>query len=799
MRTRQILLLLILGGIALLSGCAREDDAGFSETSTPSNDFLLYPNSHAGVGVGDYRIDIFKNSAPPSGQAYPIPYSVTVTHTNGTTQVLSGTWTTDSQFNILSFEVTSPGGITLSMNSGGFSTFMGLYLVNATQYLAVVGSPPPTINTTPLPMAVNPSISLPRFQIDQAAYANAYYAVVDPTNQKLTLANWKSQNGFSGANCNPVVSGTAVEYEIRIHDQHDLGYGRHMCARRNILTGDVAVWVENFQVKAIPGQDYGQLNLEAVVNGDYRWHIGTNAIEYSATPSSGGVKFVKFYTFNPDGTRRTLVDLDGKGAKAMPVPCVSCHGGTAWPLQTVWNAGTSMTEVAFPRIVGFPRADVRAQMQPLDVGGFGFSPVAGYRQQDQEASLKGINQIVLCTYPLAFGVPANGAEDGCRVAATLGAQWQSGAAEMIKAWYGGNGMPGNFSDTYVPTGWTNGQTAPVSGETVPSTPDATNLYRTVVARNCRVCHVLRGNANGTGATDIDFLEFQKFIGGAGPTPYPGYASRIKYHVFERGNMPLALLKYEQFWESGAPMTLAALIAGALDSNGNVLTPTRPVAKPGPDRTIVRGVATKLSAADSVNATSYLWEIVTSPVGSTPSLTNANIARPTFSTGATASDIGTYTIRLTVSDGSASSAPAILTLYAAASLVDGSSVVTVANPAAINFTQVRSILQSGSYPCTGCHFGPATDGPPIHYNDYDRVGIGGAATGAETPNRHQLYLDVRARVNFNDVVSSRILQRPSGNHHPGGLLTNFDSSLAPGSAGRGAYDIFLHWILNGATE
>ena len=85
---------------------------------------------------------------------------------------------------------------------------------------------------------------------------------------------------------------------------------------------------------------------------------------------------------------------------------------------------------------------------------------------------------------------------------------------------------------------------------------------------------------------------------------------------------------------------------------------------------------------------------------------------------------------------------------------------------------------------------------MYYSPYDRVGDGNPASAA---NDHQFYLDVRARINFTDVESSRLLFRPSGHHHPGDLIANFDTSVTPGNAGRGAYDIFLNWILNGAPE
>ena len=143
---------------------------------------------------------------------------------------------------------------------------------------------------SPPASGVNPIINLARYNVDQVAYAQAYYAAVDPLNERDTLAKWQAKNGY-----------ILCDQEVRFRDVHDLGYGRHMCAWQN--GSDIAVFVENFQVTAVPGQNYGPLNLEAVVSNDRRWHIGTNAIEYSLGPSAALPRFAKFYTFGPDGER----------------------------------------------------------------------------------------------------------------------------------------------------------------------------------------------------------------------------------------------------------------------------------------------------------------------------------------------------------------------------------------------------------------------------------------------------------------------------------------------------------------
>ncbi len=758
--------------LALLAGCSRKDDTGEDTSPVAAGvDFLMFPNPQASLGAADYDVVIENNTAST------LSYTLTVIQTDSTSQAFTGSVPASPASGTVTYGQNHAGGVTISLNSGGAAATLRLCV-----HLTTCTAASANIATA---AGANPSITLPLYQIDQAAYTNAYYTVVDSLSAKTTLAAFKTANNFNATNCQPGITGTAEEYEVKFRDVHDLGYGRHMCVHRNITTGDIAVWVENFQVSAISSQHYGPLNLEALINNDYRWHVGTNAIEYSATPTSGGVKFVKFYTFNPDGTRRTLVDLDGRGAKAMPIPCITCHGGKGLPLTA---AGL------FPTIAAFPRAETLAHMQALNVDTLDFSDKSPWTRPEQEATLKRINQIVLCTYPLPFGTSSALPEDACRSASTAIAGWQGTTAEMVKSWYGGNGMPNPAAqDAYVPTGWTDGATAPVSGDTVPA--GATNLYRTVVAPYCRVCHALRGNLNSPGANDIDFTEYSKFIG---TSTYQGFAvgpaggghyNRILYHAFEKGHMPLALLKWEQFWDSAAPMTLAGFVPGAM-SGGSVLRPNRPVAIPGPDRIAPINAVFKLSGATSINATSYRWR-VTSGLGiiSAGELTSI---RPTFTAPGTNGAI--TTVELVVSDGVSNSDPVTMTITA-------SSAVTVLNPSAIRFADIKNILQNTggitpATPCTGCHTNAAgNNGPPVFYNTYDRVGSGNANDAA---NLHQFYLDIRARINFTDVEASFILRRPSGHHHPGGLLNGFDVDNQIGGD-RTHYNTILNWIMNGAPE
>lgn len=365
------------------------------------------------------------------------------------------------------------------------------------------------------------------YTTNDASYAQAYYDAIDPLDERATLDGFKTKNGFG-----TTVAGVN-EVNVIFRDAKDLGYGRKMTVRFTDSTYAgwpgthwVAVFVENYQVVPFAGLNYSTLNLEAAITANANYHVGTNAIEYTTAPN--GLKFAKFYTYAPaTGARLDTVNLDGRGQKAMPSVCINCHGGRADPLFTN-RASVPAGVTTFPN-GGY----VKARMQPIDVGSVEFWSIAPYRRIDQEEALRQINYAMLCTHSLATGaVPAG--VDTCRPVPPQGHDYQGAAAEMMKDWYLANGgintTNAAFVDTYVPAGWVGQE----------------SLYNNVVKPYCRVCHQLRGTENSN-QPDIDFTTYARFS---------SYADRIKHHVFDRGNMPLGLLIYNEFWETSAPEQLA---------------------------------------------------------------------------------------------------------------------------------------------------------------------------------------------------------------------------------------------------
>ncbi len=582
-------------------------------------------------------------------------------------------------------------------------------------------------------------------QTDTLAYAQAYYAAIDPTNARDTLAKWKAVNGFD--------TGSGTQVSVVFGDKRDLGYGRRMTARQN-PDGTVAFMVENYLVQAAAGYTYTTLNLDAAVARDTRHLIGVNGIEFSPGPA-GGAAFAKFFNFNgATGARELAVDLDGRGDKAMPGPCISCHGGRGDALTPPDATGKPRFNLVQNAVSG-ARGDFQARLHPFEVDAFDFSTAAGFTRAEQEAALKAINRMVLCTYPLpsASAFP----EDACRRAASPN-EWQGTAAALIKSFYGGDGLPSpTFSDKFVPASWQ------AAGQTT--------LYQQVIAPACRTCHAMRG----TGAqSDIDFMTWEKF---------EGYADRTKAHVMDRGNMPLAKIVYDAFWSGSGPSALATFLQGkgysVRDASGAVPMPGRPVADPGPGRVVPTG-PTRLSAAGSLYATGYAWSIVSGPAGAT--LADANTVQATFN----APSEGSWVVRLVATNGTAQSTPADITIVARASLSPA--------PSAIRFADIKAAMQDGNT-CTTCH-SPTGSGarPPVYYTNEDRDGDGLAGSATDDAWFHA---EVRSRINFTDLAASPLLRKPSGHHHNGGQVAGFDDAAAPGDPARAKYDLFLNWILAGA--
>jgi mono/diheme cytochrome c family protein len=597
-------------------------------------------------------------------------------------------------------------------------------------------------------------------QIDSPEYARAYYDAIDPTGAKTTLAAWQAANSFN--------SGTGQQVTVVFGDIRDLGYGRRITARQN-TDGTMAFSVENYLVPTLTGYSYSKLNLDAAIKQDKRWLIGSSNIEFSPN-TPGGVNFSKFYFFNPDGQRATAVNLDGRGAKAMPGACITCHGGRGDPLTPA--AGSPTGKALFPLVhnsASLQRGDVQGHASPLEVDTLDFSTTPGFTRAEQEANFKLLNSWILCSFPHPVGVAVQ-PEDVCRRPATLN-EWQGGADALIKYGYGGNGMPAaSYVSPAVPADWV--------------AANQSALYQSAVAPSCRSCHILRGFGTGVGGSDVDLSTLSKFN---------GYSDQIKAHVFDQGDMPLAKIVSDDFWASGKVNALATYLTGlgktVLDAVGNLLKPGRPIADAGPDRVVIGG-ATTLSALNSKYADNYQWSILSDPSG-TASLTNPNTAQAIFN--ATAN--GMYVLQLIARKGLVPSTPVNLTVVVNNALLPA--------PSAIRFVDVKAVLQNASLVplgCAVCHKATLSM-TPITFDNVDRNADG----LIDATDDLWLYEEVRGRINFTNIADSPLLLKATGSHHsvPG---AGFDIAptasgvpSVPGDPLRVNYDLFVNWILNGAPQ
>lgn len=613
-------------------------------------------------------------------------------------------------------------------------------------------------------------------QLMQSAYSAAYYRAIDPGNTRDTLVKYLSQNQFGSKTTGPLGEVSAI-----YGDWRDLGYGRRITMRQN-TDGTIAIVAYNYIFDG-GGGTYGSnaaMNLQAAVDQDPTWYIGATAIEYSPAPgvtptTNCGNCFAKFFFYAPDGTRALLVSLDGRAKKAIVEVCSTCHGGRGDPLTPATGSPSSQPLFALVQnSTSLARGDIGAHPHPIEVDSLNFPDVTGMRRADQEAVLKTMNKMLLCTFPLANGATSSYAEDACRRTANA-YEWQGGADFMIKDAYGGNGLPNpTWGSIPVPTSW--------------QSVGQSTLYQNVVEPACRVCHVLRGVGSGAG-DDVSLDTYSLF---------DGYSDRIKAHIIDRGNMPLSMILYDRFWSTATMYdTLGTYLQGkgytVTDSSGAWLHPGRPVAAPGPDRALLPNVSATLSAADSLYASTYSWSVTSAPAGAGTPLTNTSSVQATFLPTVT----GNYQVQLVVGNGTVQSPPAMLNI-----------VVTASAPAAtIHFPDIKAVLQSTTAGCTTCH--TITGGgtsltssaiTPLVYTNVDRNGDGTIDSGAPgSIDDLWFYTEVRGRVNFTDVGASKLLTKPSGHHHYGGLRTGFDTSKPPGDPARASYDLFLNWILNGAPQ
>lgn len=594
-----------------------------------------------------------------------------------------------------------------------------------------------------------------------ADWSAAYYRAVDPDNTRTTLQDWKSANQFGQCD---------EEVHVVFRDAKDLGYGRNMRGCRHV-DGRVAVFVDNYVVRVQPGDpaNYGPINVEAAISEDQHHKQGTNAIEFTPIDPTdpGSDKVAKFFTFDREGQRIVTADLDGRGSKAMPQPCLLCHGATlsAWDSAGIIGSTTPWAEP------GVEKTLKSAKMNLLELESFDYTPYASrYFRDQQEESLRLLNRFILDTYQ----------ESASRSLADPGHWSADFAIEVASKRY--LDQPAQAGQTYldssVPCGWRVDPAADmdcVGSVDLPAEPRPEGVdlvYKKAVEPHCIGCHSVRGSSagerQGGDGNAVNFSNYEKFI---------GYSDLIVDYVYHRGVMPLSLRNYEKFWAdrcNGAPALLASVLPefDRYDDQACVIVPGLPVAKPGASRPVDTPVL--LDASASLYARDYQWQVLSlADPSAIVSFSDAGSSVTQFD----ASHDGEYVLRLTVTNLRGSHSEDI--------------VLTVDNtldpaPSQLTFVDhVLPVLRDLSYPgreqrCTDCHstlgqLGGAYAGIPVVY-DVDAT----------------VYAEVLERVNLNDPENSLLIRKPTRDQHGGGMV------IDPGDEdGMALYQMLINWIRNGA--
>ncbi len=799
--------------LIILTACSRGEGVETNEivkVDEPDS-FAAFINPVAGLASGAYSIIAATDTAGDSGD-----FTLSIRFDNGETQAFNGSWTAASNEKSFSFTMQQAGGITITLTS---DVENNLRLLNANGFQIAAKGAGTSGDTR---------IVLKSSAIDSAAYGKAYYAAIDPDKTRDTLEKWKVANGYYQA----LAAGRVTQPRFR--DTKDLGYGRGMYHWTQ-PDGSQYFFVENFQVRSIPGLEYTRLNLDALLQGDRKHHFGTNAIEFSTYPYGAGEpsdigsthKFTKFYTFDAtrgnqkvedhaNEIRLDTVDLDDRGNKAMPGACAYCHGGTLRPLRADGTfRDNNLNGTAGNGIDG----DVNAKLQLLEAQSFQYGANSPYTRAEQEPLIKKLNMAVYCSYP---NLPAEGIQVACAQfcvdpentadcdgqgndiltifnTTTRDGEWTGDfAREMVEGWYDDPARTGyfdrdSFNADYVPQAWL----PDLSDGSPPAGAD--QLFIEVVQSACVVCHLRRGTNLGSNTSigvdkDIDFSSYERFI---------GHASQIKSYVFDQGVMPLSLRGYDDFWEEGsdAPEILATHLNSVLpvaervefNADNEVDPPGSPVADAGPDRTTTSPV--RMFGSNSRFVDTYQWSIVSQPDGSDAVLTEDNTAAAVLTTSVD----GDYVIQL---DASVSTNPSASGLSSDTVLIKIDSMMSP-DPKTLTFeTHIRPIFSTAQDPvnsteadiksCDECHQvatgAGAIDGVPVYWRDEQPL------TGDTASNT--FYREVMARVDLKNPENSLILLKPANNHHFGGLREGFE---VDNPANRQNYDLILNWIMEGAVE
>jgi hypothetical protein len=298
------------------------------------------------------------------------------------------------------------------------------------------------------------------------------------------------------------------------------------CIDRITTTGEIACYVQNFAAGDFPSEfAYGLSSAIAFNNMAANTPFATVAMVYRDLAPVGSADRVFFVVYDGAGNLQNFAALDRHGinfANAftpggpnpdpsfgtpgvtfnnhIPSNCLSCHGGMAYAFnQHVYGA----------------------LFLPFDLDQFEYQDPFWSRQA-QLTHFQHQNEMVW--------------KVATRSQTTQGASVEA----QLNGWYHVTTFNpdsrlqyfvNDFDSTYVPSGWA-------------GTQAGINIYRSVIRRSCRTCHVADGPLTG-GST---FLESESV--------FQFWADTSAYHLC-RHEMPHSLQALREFWLSSAPSDLAS--------------------------------------------------------------------------------------------------------------------------------------------------------------------------------------------------------------------------------------------------
>lgn len=636
--------------------------------------------------------------------------------------------------------------------------------------------------------------------------AAAYYAVIDPSNQRDTFDKFKAVNGMSDPQNNQEARGI---HRATYLNAGDLGFGRDMYVRVT-KTGDG---------KVISAASYVQNYLSVADAVDGQNLLATVAMEYGPSADNpSGPRFTKFYVYDKNGQRLKKIDLDGRGDKFVPGLCNVCHGGK--PKAGGFHGSLAVYE---------NKGDTGAKWIPWDLDTYEYD--ARKTRAQQEDQFKKLNVDLLDIF--------NDRPKGTSVS--------SGAAIAIKGWYGGEGLPNpTFNGNFVPPGWAN-----------TTDGNKSDLYLKVVAPTCRACHLQRGTYHNSGHVVFQGQSLQQSLEFNSYDDFKGYKKQIEPLVYDMGVMPVAKRTYENFWRSDAPLILDdELFGGQVYQNpadlnpnarvapvfGSLRRPGRPIPNiagiratfglkdqapighfcfQGPIFTMadaVEGQRVRLNGRSSLFADTFNWSYVDPQVGCTPAsgppLSGDKTSFASFVLDPSrVSDIKKpqakpYFLKLTVGNEFSSGGGGFNEIIVGQLFTDSSLKPLVFADNNANTKDIYELIKtnfalsgasgaSGPLSCVHCHSNGILGRASGVFDMWDVKLPGGQDSELW---KLVAYQRIMSRVDCRDPENSLILKKPSGHHHNGGTVQGFGMGSGFNHLGSGDdsnRDAILRWIMEGA--